>query len=347
MTRATDIDEQAARWLVRLDAEGPECADTVRAQFDAWASSDLRHRAAYLRLSAAWAKSGRLRTLVPAGAPIDPDFLRRRARRPHWLRPLWIAGMAATVVATALVGWWQFRPVTTTYRTDLGGFSRVPLLDGSVVALNTDSEIRVRLSRTIREIVLVRGEANFDVAHDRRRPFDVHVESAVVRAVGTSFDVRRVDKNNVNVMVTEGRVTLGAASAAQGGRTAERVPVTLAAGQAATSRAGHLEVQDIGAAEAARRLAWQGGAISFQGESLADAISEFNRYSRRRLELADPELGKLRVGGEFRTTDIDSFVAALHASFGLAVVSDGSGTLRIEQKPPVSSATPKIPVPRQ
>lgn len=347
MTRAADIDEQAARWLIRLDAAGPESLHTVRSEFEAWVSSDLRHRAAYLRLSTAWAKSGRLRTLVPAGAPIDPDLLRRRVRWPQWLRPLRMTGIAASVVALAFFGWWQFGPVTTTYRTDLGGFSRVPLPDGSVVALNTDSEIRVRISPTIREIVLVRGEANFDVAHERRRPFDVHVESTVVRAVGTSFDVRRLDKGSVNVMVTEGRVTLEGMSAAQGGRAVGQTAVALAAGQAAISRAGHLEVQDISAAEAARRLAWQAGAISFQGESLADAISEFNRYSRRRLELGDPELGQLRVGGEFRTTDIDSFVAALHASFGLAAVSDGRETLRIEREPPISSTISKAPVTRQ
>src|ERR1700677_5080857 len=122
MSRATDIDERAARWLIRLDAEGPESGGTDRAQFEAWVSSDLRHRAAYLRLAAAWAKSGHLRALVAAGAPLDPDFLKRRARWPQWFRPLQMTGMAALVVAAALLGWWQFRPVTTTYRTDLGGF---------------------------------------------------------------------------------------------------------------------------------------------------------------------------------------------------------------------------------
>ena len=194
----------------------------------------------------------------------------------------------------------------------------------------------------------MRGEAIFDVAHDHRRPFDVYAGSAVVRAVGTSFDVRRVDKANVNVMVTEGRVMLDPASATQGERTLGQVPVTLAAGRARdVSHAGHVEVQYLSSAEAARRLAWRGGAISFQGESLADAISEFNRYSRHRLELGDPELGNLRVGGEFRTTDIDSFVAALHASFGLAAVSDGRGTLRIDRESPVSDTTSKSPVTQQ
>jgi transmembrane sensor len=347
MRRAREVDQEAARWLIRLDAEGPESADTVRAQFEAWASADLRHRAAYLRLSAAWAKTGRLRTLVPAGAPIDPDFLRRRVRWSQRFRPLWMTGAVASVAAVALLGWWQFQPVTTTYGTDLGGFSRVPLADGSVVALNTDSEIRVRLSRTVREIVLVRGEVNFDVAHDRGRPFVVHVESAVVRAVGTSFDVRRVDRDIVDVMVTEGRVTLDAAGPSPGGRTGGQQPVVLAAGQAGRTLPGHTEVQNINAAEAARRLAWRNGTISFQGESLADAILEFHRYSRRQVELADPELGKLRVGGDFRTTDIDSFVAALHATFGLVAVSDGRGTLTITREAPHSNASPRTSVTRE
>lgn len=345
MTRATDIDEQAARWLVRLDAEGPECADSVRSEFEAWASGDLRHRAAYLRLSTAWAKTGRLRTLVPAGAPINPDFF-GKPRFADWFRP-WMTGIAASIVAAALLGWWQFWPVTITYRTDLGGFSRVPLADGSVVSLNTDSEVRVRLSRASREIVLLRGEANFDVAPDHGRPFDVHVESAVVRAVGTSFDVRRLDRDNVEVLVTEGRVTFDVASGAQEELKTGQAPVAVVAGQTATSRGGRLKIQTINHAETARRLAWESGSISFQGESLADAIAEFNRYSPRQLALGDPELGKLRVGGDFRTTDMESFLAALHATFGLTTVPGGGGTLLIERGPPKSRTTSVVPVTRQ
>jgi transmembrane sensor len=331
MTRAADIDEQAARWLVRLDGQGPELRDTILAEFETWANSDLRHRAAYLRLSTAWTKSGRLRSLVPAGAPIDRDFLRRRPPRAQWHRPLWMAGLAASIAAVVLLGWWQFRPATMTYRTELGGFSRVPLADGSIVALNTDSEIRVHLSRSVREVWLVRGEAIFDVAHDRRRPFDVHVESAMVRAVGTSFEVRRLNGQDVDILVTEGRVAVDVPGVMRSAEATAATPVMVAAGEAAMARAGHLEVRKIGSAEAARRLAWQGGQISLQGETLAEAVDEFNRYSRRQLALADPELGTLRVGGSFKTTDIDSFAAALGTSFGLHAEEEGRGILVIRR----------------
>jgi transmembrane sensor len=99
------------------------------------------------------------------------------------------------------------------------------------------------------------------------------------------------------------------------------------------ARAGHVEVRKIDGAEAARRLAWQGGQISFQGETLAEAIGEFNRYSRRQMALADPELGTLRVGGSFKTTDIDSFAAALQSSFGLHADEEGRDILVIRREP--------------
>ncbi len=63
MTKATDIEERAAAWIARSDARGSD-AD---AQLAAWLSADPRHRAAYLRLAEAWARTerlGRLRRLV-------------------------------------------------------------------------------------------------------------------------------------------------------------------------------------------------------------------------------------------------------------------------------------------
>ncbi len=339
MTRATEIDEQAARWLIRLDAEGPKPSDAVRAQFETWVGADLRHRAAYLRLSAAWAKTDRLRTLASPSAGIDPDFLKRRAPRPYWLRPIPIGALAASLLFVSVTVWWQLQPVTMAYRTEIGGFSRVPLSDGSIVALNTDSEIRVRLSRSVRDVTLVRGEAIFDVAHDRQRPFDVHVQSAVVRAVGTSFDVRRREGRDVDVIVTEGRVAFDATGGMHSPGGTTQGSLFVAAGEAAMARGGRMEVRKIESAEAARRLAWEGGQISFQGESLAEAVQEFNRYSRRQLVFADPEIGQLRVGGSFKTSDIDSFAAALRVSFGLSVREEGGGTLVIR-----SSSSPQSPL---
>ncbi len=65
------------------------------------------------------------------------------------------------------------------------------LPDGSVLHLNTDSEVTVRYSHGERLVELERGEALFQVAHDDQRRFRVAAGEAGVLAVGTRFDVYR------------------------------------------------------------------------------------------------------------------------------------------------------------
>jgi transmembrane sensor len=263
------------------------------------------------------------------------------------------SGRFLAVAATALVAsigllvWWSSRPTVDVYRTDVGGFSRVPLSDGSTVSLNTDSEVRVRLGSSIREVTLIRGEALFDVAHDTRRPFDVHAGSTVVRAVGTSFDVRRRGAEEVDVVVTDGKVLVRSDKSAVEGAMDTSPTAIVTAGEAATAGTTRLDVKKVDPRDTTRRLAWQAGELAFQGESLGEVINEFNRYSRRHLELADPSLQNIRVGGNFKAIDVDSFIAALHTSFGLVGAPDEHGTVRIRRDTSILDAAPPAIVTQQ
>jgi transmembrane sensor len=69
-------------------------------------------------------------------------------------------------------------------------------------------------------------------------------------------------------------------------------------------------------------MAWTTGRLQFRGDSLGEAVDEFNRYNRRQLRLADASLAQLRVGGTFNATDPESFAAALTSAFGLRVAHD-------------------------
>jgi hypothetical protein len=52
--------------------------------------------------------------------------------------------------------------------------------------------------------------------------------------------------------------------------------------------------------------------LSYQGETLAQAVSELNRHNhRRRLVIADREIADVKLSGHFDATDPESFVAAL------------------------------------
>jgi transmembrane sensor len=333
MTHATDIEAQAALWLARRDAGDTAAQKT---QFAAWLAADARHRAAYLRLAAAWERSARLKNLRPDAGTIDPDLLihgRGAIRRSGRRRPLALAAGVAAIAIAAAWGVIATRGVQT-YRTAVGGLARVVLEDGSTVTLNTDSEVHVHFSAARRQLTLLKGEAQFAVAHDRSRPFEVFTGGRVVRAVGTAFDVRLDHGESVEVMVTEGRVAFVDDTGVAGGtRGAIPVTTTLSAGESAVASGGKVIVRRISATESSRHLAWELGELSFQGETLNAAVAEFNRYNRRKLRIEDPSIGNLQIGGNFQALEVDSFVAALNRSFGITAKVADDGTLILERAP--------------
>jgi transmembrane sensor len=85
-------------------------------------------------------------------------------------------------------------PAAPDYATKVGEQRQVRLADGSLAALNTDSQLDVAYSTGRRDLTLRQGEAWFQVAHNAARPFEVHVGPVHVRATGTAFSVRRADK---------------------------------------------------------------------------------------------------------------------------------------------------------
>jgi transmembrane sensor len=323
---AADIEAQAATWLARRDAV---CDEAESAEFTAWLAADPRHRAAYLRLAAAWQRSARLKRLRPEGDAIDVDLLKPgqdRAWRSRWRPLLAITAGVAGVAAVAI--WWVASGVEQAYRTDIGGLSRVLLKDGSTLTLNTDTEVRVHFSKARRQVQLLKGEAQFLVAHDTTRPFEVLAGGHLVRAVGTAFDVKLDHGQSMEVLVTEGRVTfLEAAGAAEPASATAVQPETVSAGESAIATREKVTVRRVTATEVSRHLAWQLGELSFQGETLSEAVAEFNRYNRKKLRVDDPGISGLQIGGSFQALDVDSFVAALNHSFGITAAIAGDGTV--------------------
>jgi transmembrane sensor len=81
MTTASDLESQAAAWLVRRDSGS--LSPEEQAEFDAWLSTDPRARAAYVRLEAAWTRaSGLMRRLRPLDGEVDADLLERSPLAP-------------------------------------------------------------------------------------------------------------------------------------------------------------------------------------------------------------------------------------------------------------------------
>lgn len=326
------IKDVAARWAVRVN-EG-SLSPALKSELDAWLAADPRHLGAYVRARAQWENLDRLSALHgpataesprTAAAPVAPP----NARGPAVSRRSFLAASAAaaSVLGGGLI-WTAFRAGRSSYVSGIGEVRRISLADGSTMILNTATEVSVRLSEKWREIRLLRGEALFDVAHDKTRPFVVSVNDTTVRAVGTAFVVR-LEAAEVDVTVTEGVVEVMDRQTAR--ESAPRVAVgsserarRVKANERAIIAREHVpEIAPIALAEANRRLAWREGMVDFDGESLATAVNEINRHNHRQIVIDDPLLAQRPIVGTFRATDLDSFAAAATASLKARAVHDG------------------------
>ncbi len=302
--------DAAAMWAVRLDQTPRD--DATQAALDAWLAEDPRRRGALIRAQAAWAALD----VVAVPAVIADDAPASPARR-RWLVA---AGMAA--IATAGTAWWLDGDRDEAVATAHGEQRRARLADGSTMLLNTDTRSRIAYTPAHRQVMLDRGEAWFDVAHNRRRPFVVVAGAIRVEAVGTAFAVRR-RAGLAEVLVTAGRVRVWSTADparflfVDAGRRAS-VPEQAGVGRAA--------VTDGGVADA---LAWRRGEIVLEGMTLGDAAAEFNRYNTRQLAVEAP-LAERRIVGWFRTDDVEGFARSAATMTGAQIERDGDAIRIVE-----------------
>jgi transmembrane sensor len=334
MTRATDIEQRASEWIIR--SEGGNFTEKMRAELEHWLQ-EPRNRVTFLRIKEAWRRASRIRSARPLDGNVDPDLLKGPdlTLRPgdtnsgpgtRW--PFRVAaGAALTLIIylLSLVAWIVLgRSDWISYTTSIGGYEHVTLADGTAIQLNTDSEIRARLTPGTREIELIRGEVLIKVAHDARRPFTVSVPNTSVRVdppgiVGAAFVLRMRGPKDLDVAVTEGTIFLGASDriidVALGRSSSSHS--ALSAGDAASVRPEGIHLAKVALEDLNRKLSWTAGLLSFQGETLSQVTDEFNRYNRKHLVVTDPSIAGRRIGGAFQATDPDSFVSALQKWFAI------------------------------
>jgi transmembrane sensor len=208
-------------------------------------------------------------------------------------------------------------PPERMYTTSLGELRRVILDEHAVANLNTGTVLRIVPTRAGCSIVLDDGEALFEIRHDDGRGIGVTAGIVALRADASMFSARRRDADHVDVLVRKGSVIVravssGAARAPGGGPEPMRAfkDTLVAADQFARASPAGLELKQLDAAEASRRLEWTTGYLAFGGETLLEVAAEFNRYNGQRLVVEDPSIGRLRIGGRFQATDPEVFVAA-------------------------------------
>ncbi|MEJ2410439.1 MAG: FecR domain-containing protein [Novosphingobium sp.] len=313
-----DIEAKAAKLAVRL----PDAGEAERAEIMAWVEQAPAHAVAFARAESAWKDSERLKALgfdLPDDDEPDEVIVPVETGRGVSRRGVILSGVAVLALAGLVPVARMIATDGQSFSTQLGEVREVRLADGSILHINTDSEVRVAYSENRRLLRLVRGEASFDVAHDKARPFDVEAGDTVTRAVGTQFTIRR-HRDDVELTVTEGIVSV---------RDGTGQEARVAAGHGARIGPGAIVASVLDSRTIARRTAWQGRMLEFDGLTIGEAAAEFNRYRAAPIVVADPKIASLRVGGRFGLSESDKFLGALQSGFGLGLSPRADGSVEI------------------
>jgi transmembrane sensor len=355
------VAEEAAAWLVRLDGDTPPTDEELQALGE-WLHRSPVHREELERLAAMWKRMNVLTELaVPLGnVGRSRSSQGRQPFGRSWTKVMRV-GVAAAVLAAATL--WLVHGSTTDsylatnglYATEIGQQKSAALADGSQIMLNTNSQISVEYNEEFRDVHLVRGEALFTVAKDRSRPFRVYAGNRRIEALGTAFSVylRGAD---VSVTVTEGHVSLasvappltkpsqdgtrpearGVIGTASRARDAEVESLgVLHAGQVAIIRGSGTDfasqsdgaravIEPVAQAALAERLSWRQGTLIFSGETLEHVVRELSRYTTVSIEIPDPAVRNMRIGGRFPVGETDAMLATLETNFHLRVTRLGN-----------------------
>jgi transmembrane sensor len=339
MTTESEIRKIAAKFHTWVES-GSEDPDMQR-KFEEWLAEDLRHRTVYLRIDRTWKLLDRI---------VKPDSLKSDHGPPTRVTgaPVFALVAAALVILFGLLVSMKVldRSPWVEHQTELGKLQTLHLRDGSGVILSTDSQIRALINDHRRVVELTRGEALFEVAHDPRHPFEVRVNGTRIQAVGTAFSVRLRDSQHVEILMREGTVALARSSAVVLLRNLLpddilrmfQVPVQqIATGQMASLSDGHAAIRNLDPTEVFHKLEWTRGRLNFDGQTLLDAVEEMNRFNHTRVQIDDPSISNLRIGGDFAATDPRTFADTLARVFEVSVVylndgPNGANTIHLRRR---------------
>lgn len=295
-----DMYEEAAAWILRL-RESTEEADLEG--FRSWlAGAPARHFAL-----------AEMETLTDGVRAPAADALATGRRRAA-LRRRWRGVALAASLMLALLGVAEREEIAVALFADdtaaVGQQRRVRLADGTLVTLGSGAALDERFSPARRDVTLMRGEAFFDVAKNRARPFVIGAGAARVTVVGTHFNVK-IDGDQTVVTVEGGIVRLGAA----GGTAGSGPEIRLTAGQQGFVEDGKVQAQPN--FDPLAVSAWRHDQMVFYNARLDTVVAELNRYRRAPVYIANRAYAGETISGVFGTKDTGDVIRTLEKQTGL------------------------------
>lgn len=287
-------DREALHWLIAMQEAPDDVA--LRDRFRVWVQASPAH-------AEAWGDLNRVDDLIGrALSSAKPAMPPHRVRQPVVVTVFALAACLLLAFLPLVQARWQ-----ADYRTATGAMRQISLADGSRVMLAPDSAVSVSLGADQRRVVLLQGEAFFDVQRDPARPFTVFAGDSSIRVLGTAFNVRRL-QSGAEVAVAQGVVQVSRAD----------THVDLRPGDSIDTSQGQYGIRSTLPTELV--APWRQGQLVVKDRTIADVVDTLRRYHEGVIMLHGSALAERRITGIFTPDDPEAALTALVAPLGGSVI---------------------------
>lgn len=186
--------------------------------------------------------------------------------------------------------------------TTKGQKTQLVLIDGTKVWLNSDSRLKYGNDYNRYErIIYLDGEAYFEVAKNREKPFLVKTSKITVKALGTSFDVKAYSSEDVfETSLMTGSVSIENDYLKD---TKENKLLLIPNQRYIFSKKTNPSVAIIDNKDLKAYKAWVDNVLVFQSESLAEIALKLERWFDVKVHVLDKSIIKNIYSGTFKNKE--------------------------------------------
>jgi ferric-dicitrate binding protein FerR (iron transport regulator) len=239
---------------------------------------------------------------------------KRGLRRSRWFMIRVASILLIAALVSSLLYWGDIialekpphKPAPISYITGSGQQKIISLSDGTKIRMNEGSKLMVpRKTTQGKRAVTLKGEAHFEVVHDQNHPFVVNANGAMIRVLGTKFNVK-IDSvaGNIQVAVTEGKVSLKKKG------TDDAAGALLTRNHFGTLRLSDSQIT-IERGNVRNYLSWINKRLIFKGESLGQISRQLERLYDISIDFETEQIKKLNITANFEKSDLENVLTII------------------------------------
>jgi len=316
--------EVAIGWFIRI--KDIEADDPLRSKFEQWLMANVAHQQAYADVAKVWASFDSPHDLEKLADIADQDAFFQQSARSKKIKNAVAGALAAVAIGMAgLLGLqtWHAQPVMQMIaQVEVGQVQSQRLEDGTLMTMNTGTDIEVTYYRDRRLVNLKRGEAIFEVARDENRPFIIDSGKAKITVLGTRFAVNRLHKL-VRVSVAHGTVRVEPQNAESATKSSTLIlhdgEVAEVKNDAAKAIRSHHQASDA--------FAFEKGMVIFEEADLDEIAETLSRYRKLPLVAEQPVSGNVHISSMLKADAIETFIHQMPEMAPVQIVPTATATL--------------------